>query len=780
MQPLKYLLRLFVVVVCIVSTTTLMKAQSWLLESRPEQGFGALWGKGFEKNEDEVLYPSSRGMLITWNKRLRTWSVDTLPTNESLLTVIMVDDTVIVGSSEGRVWQRFGSGPWSGKHVANGEIRRLQRIRGQTFLVTSGGELGTYSAFDQRFIVRYSEPGNEYFHVEDFGDELLAYGRIGTIVRSTNSGDTWSVFRSGGEDSWYSIARGQGDTVVLGAGRSRVIRSFDRGKTLVDSTMLMNVPVVFSEKSTKTQHRILVVKWYDGGFFAGGELTRSLGRDADSLFHSTDAGKTWRGIGIPRAYKGLTDGLYPRDLRVGSDGRGWCLSMAGGDVAWMFRTNDHCRTWQLDTILPTRGYFLEDDTSITVIGFRLASSSLYGTPEEIYRLRRPFVERTLTRLAPILERSIDRGERWMQTTSFDENDVWTNADVSFVLGRSGNVYQYERDGWLKSTLTSPVIDDSLIEVEWYGGSGKELGVARLRVQRTTGNADTIRRWVLTTDHEVWDTLPIQDTEGKLIQSTPHIADGRIFIPVAYEIDSGRIGPRSILIWRNDSQRCDTIVNNDSLWRAQTSLPIIHSVRGDTIVCHTTIRVGARIQTIVWRIHTGSNSFIHERVMFGTEDILNVSSISTFDTLEILVASGGVYVKHRDSSQSSWARVTGVRGEIVSLGTTSPMNIGRDTFIFGKHDGTVILRKTTNATTTIQSPGVPSAEVFCNVHIINQESIYAGFRSITSARAYTLDGRELPLSWSFAAPILTYERPVSGPFLLVLMDEKGTVCAELLQ
>jgi len=696
--------------------------------------------------------------------------------------VLSKGSAIYVGDEDGYVWYRRGSEEWKSIRVDAERIVLLAAL-GVNIIVTNDVG-GVYVVHTNTLSFRQTFRGNgsRFFSVRLRGDRWWLYGHDGQILVSDDDGQSWSIRRNGGADSWSTIAYGNGDTTFLGAGRSRILRSYDGGITIADSTMLMNVPTIISEESSKNRYRLLTSSFAQNVICVGGELGAFLGVQSDSLFVSENGGESWIGAAMPRIHRGLRCDAMFVDMNVRPDGSGWLIAQSGSTMIWIYTTDNLGRSWDLDTILPTFHEFVPQDSLLRLASKVNITKTLFGTAKQVRQLRATNLSDPYERIQLRLVESRDSGRTWTAAYEFDDENVWPNNEGSLFVSSSGIVYRDLDSDWETERISiSNEVNESFLLVEAYAGSESGIHVLCVRNQMIRdARIDTVYAWYFSRDCRQWERLAIDDSSHRLRVIQPRVFTHGFTILAYYVSATPEIlEPSQVLIVGNhNGEIISRVYPQEDVWRQGSSLVEVLDYREDTVECYRSLQQGNQSTTVRMLIHLSGTVEKITPVVYSNSSLRNISGIQRYGDWEILTNTS-MYVRHVDSSYDSWSLPrlsSSVRRTAV---TSKAFQIHDSLYLVSAAAGTIRLTKRHGGLTS-QVMYEQEPELDCASVLIQHDGTVTTTASIISASAYTLDGRELPLSWSFAAPILTYERPVSGPFLLVLMDEKGTVCAELLQ
>lgn len=233
---------------------------NWILEGAPAP---------IVQLNDIATLPNGRawavgylGKIFTRDPITETWTAQTSPTGQTLISVSIASDQVIwtAGTSGTILRTTNGGGIWSA--VASGVTDQINAIFATTtstaWAVTNNGKILNYNgtAWTTKYSDSLSRPLYQIVSVND--KEVWAVGNQRLMVKSTDSGATWqtstlSLLTGAGN----TVATLDGTTVYVGGAGGEVIRSDNAGTTwsaitvnsgsaIVDFELLSNSEFWFS------------------------------------------------------------------------------------------------------------------------------------------------------------------------------------------------------------------------------------------------------------------------------------------------------------------------------------------------------------------------------------------------------------------------------------------------------------------------------------------------------------------------------------------------------
>ncbi|ABD54920.1 WD40/YVTN/BNR-like repeat-containing protein [Jannaschia sp. CCS1] len=164
---------------------------------------------------------------------------------------------------------------------------------------------------------------------------LVAVGEGGTVIRSTDAGNTWQSRPSGVNNSLYDLRVLPNSTTLIAVGRSgAVIRSTDAGNTWMPRPSGVDVDL------------------YNLGILADGATLVAVGEDG-TVIRSTDAGETWTFLPSVVDADLFNLGILPDSTTlVGVGESGTVIRSTDTDSTWMPRPSGVIADLYVPRVLP--------------------------------------------------------------------------------------------------------------------------------------------------------------------------------------------------------------------------------------------------------------------------------------------------------------------------------------------------------------------------------------------------------------------------------------------
>jgi photosystem II stability/assembly factor-like uncharacterized protein len=274
----------------------------------------------------------------------------------------------------------------------------------------------------------------------------IAVGELGTILRTTDGGLTWTTQDSGTTDGLLGVAFG--DTSVGAAVGDTILQTTDAGATWKRNYNWIAAAAVYFLDANNG--------WAVGG---SGPLVGLIGRN---ILHTTDGGATWplqfQLPGLPKDSRGLS---------FADGSKGWLVGRASADYGYVYRTTDGGATWTFQTteygafngtsfvdantgwavgggsrIVPPLMYF--GTIFNTSDGGATWTQQWFGYGGEFYAVS--FVDAnigTVVGRSGRIFRTTDAGATWIAQDSGTTNSLFAvsfvDADTGIAVGESGSI-----------------------------------------------------------------------------------------------------------------------------------------------------------------------------------------------------------------------------------------------------------------------------------------------------------------------------------------------------
>lgn len=323
-------------------------------------------------------------------------------------------------------------------------------------------------------------------------------GNSGTILRSTDDGETWSSITNPATNTIHGICESGGTWIAVGSGGD-VIRSTDDGQ----NWSLISTPAVSDLNSVYER---------DGTWIIGG--TRNSGADG-VILRSTDDGQTWTAIGTPSNVK---------IRRVFASPTAWIAVGESGSVS---RSTDDGQSWSAISTPTTDtlyGVHYADDVWVaggangTVIrstddglNWSTVTSGISDAFEDIQEADGIWIAAVVSATSGYVARSVDLGQTWA-TNNPVSNELWGVGEQDgtwLVVGNDGDVAR-----------TADSVD---IRVRHDGAGNIELVWASANNGKLTSSAAVSAGWIYYSIHFDTSADTIELVVGDTAQGTVDVS-----------------------------------------------------------------------------------------------------------------------------------------------------------------------------------------------------------------------------------------------------------------
>jgi eukaryotic-like serine/threonine-protein kinase len=274
------------------------------------------------------------------------WRSIASPVNESLSSVKLSSGTGVITGFNGTLLLSLDSGE-SWKQINTGtqsNFYSLYQLENDLFLIT--GENGSVYKFNtkDRSLQKVKSPVNEslfdIFFLPGNQTGFISGGK-GTILKTTNKGETWTKLNTGSDKLLYSVYFKNINRGFAVGWDGEFITTEDGGQTWnkaknISSSYLRDIVFIDETK----------------GFITGGE---------GELFKTTDGGNVW-----VRVESGISSGLY--FINFINPQNGYILG-SKGEILYSEDTGDRWYSVQSSSNAPLSEITVTEDNSLFVVGY---------------------------------------------------------------------------------------------------------------------------------------------------------------------------------------------------------------------------------------------------------------------------------------------------------------------------------------------------------------------------------------------------------------------------
>jgi photosystem II stability/assembly factor-like uncharacterized protein len=265
------------------------------------------------------------------------------------------------------------------------------------------------------------------------GADVLVVGERGTLLRSSDGGETWAAASSRVQTTFRGVT-GTGASRIVAGDDGTILRSADGGST-------------WARVATPVRQAL-------HGIHSAGDIVVAVG-DAGTVIRSADGGATWSGVP-----SGTNRGLRT----VWASGSTWHV---GGSAGVVLRSTDGGATW---------------------------SSAVRGTAARLDAVAGDGRSVVAVGEAGTIRRSSDGGATWQSVAPITDHDlraVFGDASAFVAVGEAGTILRSTDGGATWSRPVSPTIESLL--AGWGEGSNM-IAVGRYGtiLRSTDGGTNWIR------------------------------------------------------------------------------------------------------------------------------------------------------------------------------------------------------------------------------------------------------------------------------------------------
>jgi eukaryotic-like serine/threonine-protein kinase len=291
--------------------------------------------------DDSEIYESSPAKFVNTG-----WRRIPSPVDEALSDVIITESTGVICGSGGTLMVSVDAGE-SWKKVTTETISNfysLYQLDHAIFLVAGeNGSIYKFNSAVNSLRKIYSPVKESLFDIHFLPDKLTGYisGGKGTILKTTNAGDSWIKLNTGSDKLLYSICfSNYNNGYAVG---------WD-GEYLVSSNGGMN----WERKNSFSKNYLRNIYFLNEskGFAVGGE---------GEIYRTTDSGLNWEIID-----SGISSGLY--FINFINPQNGYILG-SKGEILYSENTGDQWHVIQSGSFIPLTGMALTGDNSLFVVGY---------------------------------------------------------------------------------------------------------------------------------------------------------------------------------------------------------------------------------------------------------------------------------------------------------------------------------------------------------------------------------------------------------------------------
>lgn len=490
----------------------------------------------------------------------------------------------------------------------------------KTFLTIVGLLFSISPSFSQGWQWQNPLPQGNALRDVDFADSLngTAIGDAGTILHTSDGGQTWIPQQSGTTEDLYSISVSDASTAHAVGSNGTILRTTDAGETWI-------------QQSTPSSGTLRSVDFTDPN-------TGTVVEDAGGILRTNDGGQTWTRITIPGTtglfgvhfrdrFKGTAVGFGGRILRTNNGGVTWTqqnsgtaqtlygvyfltseIGVAVGTGGTILRTTNGGDSWaplSIGTFQPLFGVsFLDSLCGIAV-----------GMPGTNYR-------------------TTNGGASWDAVQSGTTNFLWKTSFPTprhgYAVGNNGTI-MYSSNGGINWVEQSSGTTTSLFSVNFTDAlRGTSVGDAGLVIRTTNGGSSWVQQSSGTT-RTLWsvefhdgNTGIAVGNAGEVIRTTNGGSTWLTGVSgTSVQLLAVSMGSQSTAIAVGSNGTVVKTTNGGASWTGQTSGTSVGLTAVDMIDANTAIAVGS--QGTILRTDDGGNEWFP--LPSGTSTALNGVSFS---------------------------------------------------------------------------------------------------------------------------------------------------------
>lgn len=344
----------------------------------------------------------ANGFVASVANDFATWTTRDPGTTEDLLDVRVTSNRYVVGRDGTYRYSEDGGVTWQGADLPNPAQDYVTHIANTVFYAFgSGGAIYTDRNGPPFSWVERESGTTAALRAADDGSLLLVVGDGGTMLGTTDRGETWTPVASGTTADLHAVvARGSKDWLVVGEG-GLILKSTDNGQTWTPRAS-GTTATLYALDDVNSALRYLVVG------------------ENGTLLETTDLGETWCAHALP-----TTADLYAVTVPAADE---WFVAGAGGLMLRSQTQGGGSCTPVVSEDGPEAGYALSAAWPNPTAG-RAALALSVDRPQ---RVTASVVDRLGRRVAVIFDGTVSGS----QTLIVDHNDLAAGAYVVRVEGET--------------------------------------------------------------------------------------------------------------------------------------------------------------------------------------------------------------------------------------------------------------------------------------------------------------------------------------------------------
>ena len=541
-----------------LQTTSLVCSDEWTMEQVGDKDLGLIWHTPIHVGPDRWMMASNNGVIVVVTDSGKTLTRLDVGICSDLVCLANVGTAVVIGAADGTLLYTTDQGSTlKSIGVVPGGITAMQALDSNEFAVsTRSGTVSIVNKEAGTVTVVYADSTQQFNGMDVHQGELSVIGFRGTIIHTTNRGESWTTTFHDSTIDFTTCCRIDDSTLVLGATYARVYVTEDNGRAIVNSYQAKT----YSKQMNPVEWVTSITHWKDTIFFTGHFFPRTPERYFN-VYRSTDRGSTWEGFEYPE------DAIYHSVVAWPP----WCMYWDEGGIGRLVLANqqygvlhlcsssDMGEHWVSDSVMIGRAGEVVEYSGETMLGSLsyFAADTSHG---KLYILAKESFEPSglLPQLTKLYE-SPNEGKDLFLLGTFSSNvNSISIQDSVIVLGCDSGSVLMSYD--LGRTFSERIVVDSAIIYNGVSTIGHTPGGLFVLFDEFPRSGDGVdhRGWVATMDRaQNVRQLPYARPFINDIVTAPYVYGNKVLF-VLHEVDTARLVIASYIVtWDTETDQVTT-------------------------------------------------------------------------------------------------------------------------------------------------------------------------------------------------------------------------------